>query len=273
MGAGTFSLTGVTVQWTGYVIPYIVLSGTCSSISSGLISAFSPTTSTSKWIGYQILNGAGRGLGMQMVRMTSLSSFRVQSADRFSLQPLIAVQAALNPEDVPIGMSIVVFVQSLGTAITLAVSDVIFQGSLVSELSKQAPLADAAAIVAAGATSFRNIVNDRDLPGVLMAYSIAIDRVFYLVAGVGGLAVLTSLFLGWVNVRKEVGTSKNEPGGGGNESNCSGRGDEDNHGFELQNMGGGESRQAATADSITNRWHGTHQPKYDRTIDGHGSTS
>ncbi|KAK4233250.1 major facilitator superfamily domain-containing protein [Achaetomium macrosporum] len=174
---------GRLLQWTGYVIPYVMLSGICSSISSGLISTFTPTTSTSKWIGYQILNGAGRGLGMQM--------------------PLIAVQAALKPEDISIGMSIVVFVQSLGTAITLAVSDVIFQGSLESELSKQAPLADAAAIIAAGATSFRNIVNDRDLPGVLMAYSIAIDRVFYLVAGVSGLAVLTSLFLGWVNVRKE----------------------------------------------------------------------
>ena len=55
------------------------------------------------------------------------------------------------------GNSVVVFVQSLGTAITLAISDVIFEGSLESELPKQAPLADAAAIIAAGATHFRMI--------------------------------------------------------------------------------------------------------------------
>ncbi len=93
------------------------------------------------------------------------------------------------------------FAQSLGTAILLAVSNAIFQGALQSELPKNAPLADAAAITAAGATRFRDFVGERDLPGVLAAYSLAIDRVFYLAAGVSGLAVLTSLLLGWINIR------------------------------------------------------------------------
>ena len=94
------------------------------------------------------------------------------------------------------------FAQSLGTAILLAVSNAIFQGALQSELPKQAPRADAAAIIAAGATRFRDFVGERDLPGVLVAYSLAVGRVFYLAAGVSGLAVLTSLLLGWVNIRR-----------------------------------------------------------------------
>ena len=111
------------------------------------------------------------------------------------------------------GMSVVVFTQSLGTAIILAASDTIFQTSLEGELSNQAPLADATAILNAGATHFRDIVSDRDLPGVLMAYSIAIGRVFYLAAGAAGLAVFTSLFLGWVDVRKKqrAGADLEEP--------------------------------------------------------------
>ena len=118
-----------------------------------------------------------------------------------SPQAVIAVQASLRQTDIGLGNSIVMFAQSLGTAILLAVSNTIFQGALQSELPKKAPLADAAAIIAAGATRFRDFVSERDLPGVLVAYSLAIDRVFYLAAGVSGLAVLTSLLLGWTNIR------------------------------------------------------------------------
>ncbi|AEO64425.1 uncharacterized protein THITE_2110561 [Thermothielavioides terrestris NRRL 8126] len=186
---------GSLVQSTGYVIPYVMLSGAIGAISNGLFSTFSPTTSTGKLVGYQILNGVRRGLGMQM--------------------PLIAVQASLKPEDVAIGISIVVFAQSLGTSIMLAVSGAIFQTSLESELPKQAPFADAAAIIAAGATHFRDVVSDRDLPGVLAAHSIAIDRAFYLAAGVSGLVVFTSLFLGWVDVREKGVAGRADGVGGG----------------------------------------------------------
>jgi hypothetical protein len=108
------------------------------------------------------------------------------------------------------GNSVVIFIQSLGTAITLAISDAIFEGSLESELPKQAPLADAAAIIAAGATHFRTIVSEQDLPGVLAAYSLSINRVFYLAAGVSGLGLLTALGMGWVNVSKKRGSGNED---------------------------------------------------------------
>jgi len=90
----------------------------------------------------------------------------------------------------------------------LAISNAIFQGGLGSEIPKQAPHADVAAIIAAGATHFRSVVSKRDLPGVLAAYALSIDRVFYLAAGVSSLGVFTSLCLGWVDLRK-----KRSPGG------------------------------------------------------------
>lgn len=101
------------------------------------------------------------------------------------------------------GNSVVIFIQSLGTAITLAISDAIFHGSLLSELPKQAPSVDATTIVAAGATGFRNIVQEQDLPGVLAAFSVSISRVFYVAAGVSGLGLITSLGMGWVDVSKK----------------------------------------------------------------------
>lgn len=46
----------------------MVVSGILAAISSGLIATFTPFTSVGKWIGYQILSGFGRGIGMQIVR-------------------------------------------------------------------------------------------------------------------------------------------------------------------------------------------------------------
>lgn len=192
------------MELTGYVIPYALFAAIVGTISNGLYSTFSPTTSSAKWIGYQVLNGVGRGVGMPMVSRPSCtgpSCYTIHANSR--PQALVAVQAALKPADIPMGNSIVIFIQTVGTAITLAASDAIFEGSLMSELPKQAPLADAAAIMAAGATQFRDIVSEHHLPGVLTAYSLAVDRVFYLAAAVSALGVFTSLFLGWVDVRKK----------------------------------------------------------------------
>lgn len=56
-----------TVNNVGYYIPVALFAAVLLSVGSGLIATFSPSTPTGKWIGYQILYGAGRGLGLQMV--------------------------------------------------------------------------------------------------------------------------------------------------------------------------------------------------------------
>lgn len=57
---------GFPVGRLGYYLPWAMASGVLTSIGTGLISTFTPTTSTGTWIGYQILAGAGRGCGIQM---------------------------------------------------------------------------------------------------------------------------------------------------------------------------------------------------------------
>ncbi|RQM06095.1 hypothetical protein DH86_00002415, partial [Scytalidium sp. 3C] len=65
-------LSGVLVNRTGYYLPGTIFYGIMQAISAGLISTFTPHTSTGKWIGYQIIGGVGRGLGMQMVSNASV---------------------------------------------------------------------------------------------------------------------------------------------------------------------------------------------------------
>jgi hypothetical protein len=56
------------VNKIGYYVPVALFAAILLSVGSGLIATFVPGTPTGKWIGYQILYGTGRGLGLQMVR-------------------------------------------------------------------------------------------------------------------------------------------------------------------------------------------------------------
>lgn len=51
----------------GYYLPWSIASGAIVAIAAGLVSTFTPDTSTAKWVGYQFLAGIGRGCGLQMV--------------------------------------------------------------------------------------------------------------------------------------------------------------------------------------------------------------
>ncbi|KAK3903976.1 major facilitator superfamily domain-containing protein [Staphylotrichum tortipilum] len=169
-------VTGKLVERTGHIIPFAVAAAVIGCISNGLYSTLSPTTPAAQWIGYQILNGVGRGIGMPLA--------------------IVAVQAAINHADVAMGNSIVVFTQSLGTAVVLALSNMVFLEELRREIPIYAPAVDPTAVIAAGATRFRAIVPEQDLPGVLMAYSRAIGHIYYPIITISGMAIFTSLYLG-----------------------------------------------------------------------------
>ena len=98
-------------------------------------------------------------------------------------------------------MSFIVFTQSLGPAIFLVLCNVIFDGSLRSQLPRQAPNIDATAVLKAGATGFRAIVQPNDLPGVLVAYANSFDRTLYLVAATAVVCGFVLWGMGWKDLR------------------------------------------------------------------------
>ena len=55
----------------GYYLPFSVFSAMLIATGCGLLSTLAPDTSTGKWIGLQILLGAGSGSGLQMVGIAS----------------------------------------------------------------------------------------------------------------------------------------------------------------------------------------------------------
>lgn len=56
-------VTGAMTQVTGYYLPWVLAGSRVSTIGYGILSMLSPTTSTARWIGYQIVYGVGSGTG------------------------------------------------------------------------------------------------------------------------------------------------------------------------------------------------------------------
>ena len=105
-------------------------------------------------------------------------------------QALIAVQAVTNGEQLASAIAFVTFLHSLGPAVILVLCNVIFLSSLTSQLKKEAVHADIEAIIGAGATGFRRVVQPADLQAILAAYANSIDKVFYLVAAVAAACLI-----------------------------------------------------------------------------------
>ncbi|GAD91480.1 MFS multidrug transporter [Paecilomyces variotii No. 5] len=176
-------MAGALVSRLGYYIPWAIFSGVVTAVGNGLISTFLPGTSTGKWIGYQIIVGAGRGSGFQM--------------------GIVAIQNALPMAQISIAMSVLMFFQTLGGAITITIADTIFNNSLKTEIPRYAPSVNAKMVISAGATAIRDVVSKKDLPNVLLAYSKSFDHVFYFAAGLSVAFFCFAWGLGWKDIRKK----------------------------------------------------------------------
>ncbi|KAJ5157256.1 major facilitator superfamily domain-containing protein [Penicillium canariense] len=176
-------ISGALIGKMGYYLPWAVACGVLSSIGNGLLSTLAQNTSTGKWVGYQIIAGAGRGAGFQT--------------------PLIAVQNTLPPSQISVGMSILMFAQTLSGAIFLTFADVIFSTGLKSTIPKDAPNVNPQVVIAAGATGIRDVVSNQDLPGVLKAYAKSVDHGFYMSAALGVCCLIFAFGMGWEDVRKK----------------------------------------------------------------------
>jgi hypothetical protein len=123
-------------------------------------------------------------------------------------KPIIAIQNSLPPSEISVGMSILMFIQTLSGAVFLTFADVLFSTGLKSLIPKDAPGVNPEVIISAGATGIRDVVSSENLPGVLKAYADSVDRVFYMSAGLGVVCMVFAFGMGWKDVRKKKPTGQ-----------------------------------------------------------------
>lgn len=181
-------ISGAGVTTLGYYSPFMIISSVLMAIGVGLMSTWTTSTNHSMWIGYQAIYGLGIGFGMQ--------------------QPLIAAQTVLPLDDVPVGTTIIIFVQTLGGALFISVAQNIFTNRLIKNLIADVPSVDPSIVLHSGATNLREAVQDAaSLDGVLRAYNSAITQTFYVSVAMAAFSIIGSALIEWKSVKgKKVET-------------------------------------------------------------------
>lgn len=175
---------GIITKKTGYYAPPMLVPPIVGSIGAGLITTWSSTTSEAKWAGYQVLYGLGMGIGF-----TGTS---------------LAVQAALAPQDVPLGIAAVFFAREMGSAIFVAAAENLLSARLVKGLAQIPELHGRAAQLAqAGASEIRHAVQGSGaqvLEQVINAFDAALRNVWYLTLGLTVVTILPLFLIEWLNL-------------------------------------------------------------------------
>ena len=175
-------IAGAFVTKTGYFNPPAILGGAIATVGCGLITLYHVDTPTGHWIGYLIIAGGGIGFAIQ--------------------QGIVAVQAVLPQEVVPIATSLILFAQSLSGAIFVSVGSSLLRNRLESGLEvAQLPGVDVASVLAAGATQVKDVVPKESLTQVFQIYNDALDKVFIVAVPLAGLGMICALGLEWKSLR------------------------------------------------------------------------
>lgn len=183
----TSILAGVYVTIVGHYTPLIIGATALMTVGAGLVTTFDIDTVFRKWFGYQIIVGLGSGVGFNV--------------------PLVAVQTVLSMEDIPIGSVTVMFFQTLGAALFIAVGQAVFQNGLIDGLKKYASELDPEVMVNTGATAIRGVLEktgqEDQLTNALKAYVNGLQDNYRVVVACSVVAVLMACLFEWKSVKKE----------------------------------------------------------------------
>ena len=176
-------VSGVGVTVLGPYKPFLIVSAVLMSIGAGLLTTFTPTTNHEAWIGYQIIFGAGVGLGMQ--------------------QTLIAVQTVLSIDDIPVGTAIVMFALNIGGALFLSIAQNVFSNQLIKNVATYVRNVDPISIIQAGATNIKNQkgISPEDFHSILVAYNKTLTQTFYVSVAAAALTIIGASLIEWKSVK------------------------------------------------------------------------
>ncbi|KAH4050220.1 MFS-type efflux pump elcC [Parastagonospora nodorum] len=185
LGTTIFSVAaGGMVFGLGYYTWACILGSVLAAVGAGLLSTLEVDSNAAKWIGYQVLYGAGCGFGLN--------------------QPLIAIQAALPDFQKSEGTAVVIFMQTFGGTIAIAVAQNVFNNKLVSNILAAGIPVDPAALLSVGATKLQGLVQPQFFGRLQLAYNDSITQTFYVAVATAGLSMAGSILIPWLSVKQAV---------------------------------------------------------------------
>ncbi|CAI7670061.1 unnamed protein product [Penicillium pancosmium] len=176
-------LQGIGTSTFGYYAPFMIFASICMPIAAGLMTTYTLDTSLTKIILYSGLVGFSGGIGFQ--------------------GPQAAVQTMLPPADVNLGIGVILFGQSMGPAVFIAIAQVIFTNQLSSRLENIVPGLTPAYIEERGLGDIKNGVPGQRLDEVLSGIDHSLTSTWYLPVALGCMTLLGSLLIEWRSVKQK----------------------------------------------------------------------
>jgi MFS family permease len=165
----------------GYYAPFMLFASIIMPIAAGLITTFKINTSFAQLIIYTAFSGLAYGIGFS--------------------GPQNAVQTVLAAEDVPLGTSVMLFAQSFGPTVAVAIAQVLFVNQLSTNLSGLVPGLSGANIENIGLTQIVTSAPPAKSREVLVAIDKSLIQTWYLVVGLACATMVGSLLIEWRSVK------------------------------------------------------------------------
>ncbi|GAQ34926.1 hypothetical protein AtubIFM57143_010192 [Aspergillus tubingensis] len=181
--AGTVGalIHGFGTSAIGYYAPFMLFASLMMPVAAGLITTVKINTSFAELIIYTAFSGLAYGIGFS--------------------GPQNAVQTVLPVEDVPLGTSIMLFAQSFGPAVAIAVAQVLFVDQLSVNLRGLVSGIDGAGIENSGLSQLVADMSPAKTRDVLVAIDISLIQTWYLVIGLACATMIGSLMIEWRSVK------------------------------------------------------------------------
>ncbi|PWI64554.1 hypothetical protein PCL_09567 [Purpureocillium lilacinum] len=181
--------SGAFVSSTGYYQPMLIGGGVVATIGAGLLYLLEVNTSTGKWIGYQIVAGAGWGCAFQI--------------------PMIAVQGSVSPKDLASATGVLLFFQCIGGAFLVSGAQSAFVNQMIPAVLNNDPEVNIGALVLTGATEIRKAFPAEQQSYIIGGYMQGLKVVFAICIACTGLATVVGFATRWKKL------NQGEAGAGG----------------------------------------------------------
>ena len=175
-------LQGIGTTTFGYYAPFMIFASVCMPIAAGLMTTYHLQSSLAKIILYSGFVGFSGGIGFQ--------------------GPQAAMQTTLNTADVNLGIGVILFGQSMGPAVFIAIAQVIFTNQL-SSLKNVIPGLSPTYIEQIGLGDIKNHIPAQRLGEVLIIIDRSLTRTWYLPVALACMTIVGSLLIEWRSVKKK----------------------------------------------------------------------
>ncbi|MCJ1396154.1 hypothetical protein MMC18_009043 [Xylographa bjoerkii] len=166
----------------GWYQPFLIFGSMLATIGGSLIYTFDIGTSIGKFIGYQVIAGAGIGIAIQV--------------------PVIVAQATSSRPDMAVSMSTVLFFQFLAGSIGVGAAQNIFDNRLIASLPTYAPTVSVADVLNVGAYDLPGAFPDPiELLGVLQSYMQGLKAAWIFSIVLSACTFLISFTAPWKSIK------------------------------------------------------------------------